>query len=109
MQKISPYYSLIRNNYKIDSIPYVGYGIRYNCNGITVICEDISSNLTDVIGLITLCNRLNLSFIHFSDVIDDFLTDLYFDKQKAANAVFLFCPRGLGIFPKIACMASGGT
>lgn len=84
-------YILVRRNYVIDSVPYVGYGIICNCRDEKLIAEDLTTVLQDVIALINLCNRLDLSPLHFSDVIDDFLTDIYIDKPKATNVAFLFC------------------
>ena len=83
-------YILVRRNYVIDSVPYVGYGIICNCRDEKLIAEDLTTVLQDVIALINLCNRLDLSPLHFSDVIDDFLTDIYIDKPKATNVAFYF-------------------
>ena len=47
------------------------YGMSYNDTTV----KDISVNKAKVENLVNLCNKLDLSFIHLYDVIDDFLVD----------------------------------
>ena len=83
-------YILVRRNYVIDSVPYVGYGIICNCRDEKLIAEDLTTVLHDVIALINLCNRLDLSPLHFSDVIDDFFQIYTQTNQKPQMWLFYF-------------------
>lgn len=68
-------YVLVRDTYLDDTGPHIGYGIAvFDSEHITIsVALDISSNETDVADIVQMCNRLNLSPIHFQDVIEDFL------------------------------------
>lgn len=82
-------YFLVRSECTIDCVPYIGYGIGYRNKDEQIIFEDISTILQEVTALVNRCNIHKLSPIHIEDAVDDFLTDIYFDKPKAANAAFL--------------------
>lgn len=85
----------------VDSIYYIGYGIRYRCKDVIISFDDLSYDILNVVALVNICNRLNLSPLHLPDIVDDFLSDIYFDKQKAANAAFCFI-QGVWGFPPTA-------
>lgn len=55
---------------------YCGFGICVNNEQGCCLCtvHDITCEREQLEGLVTLCNRLNLSFCHLYDVIEDFLS-----------------------------------
>ncbi len=74
-------YGIIKNEYIFEGEHRISYGIAvYDAPELlgttSVICSvpDIYSNYDAIAELVATCNRLQLSPVHLSDVIDDFLT-----------------------------------
>ncbi len=66
-------YQLVTAEKSLNGQNYVCYGIRLICAGTEVTVEDLSLDREEVEELVALCNRLELSPVHFRDVIEDFL------------------------------------
>ena len=68
-------YTLTKGLYIIEEKEHIGYGIRYRDSMMTKSFEDISMDRAKIIFLLDLCNSSELSPIHFSDVLEDFLAE----------------------------------
>ena len=68
-------YILIRDTYACDTDSHIGYGIAAvdHESKIVSAASDLSCNESEVAGLVKMCNELELSIVHFQDVIEDFL------------------------------------
>ena len=66
-------YELLITEKSLDGRQYRTYGIRLFYAGTEVSVEDLSLNREVVEELVERCNRLQLSPIHFKDVLEDFL------------------------------------
>lgn len=71
MQKVE--YALITTEKSLEGMDYVCYGIRMSYAGAQVSVEDLSLCKEEVEELIERCNRLELSPMHFQDVLEDFM------------------------------------
>ena len=69
-------YILIRDTYSGDTERHIGYGIAVvdNESAIVSAATDLSCNENEVAELVNKCNELELSLVHFQDVVEDFLT-----------------------------------
>lgn len=74
-------YGLIEEKYNCDGKSRISYGVAVYSDsatdGSTIIVEsvhDITCDKEKLLKLINNCNDLQLSRIHLSDVIEDFLT-----------------------------------
>lgn len=66
-------YELLTTVKTMDGKEYHTYGIRLSYAGTEVSVEDLSLDKNAVLQLAERCNRLQLSPIHFKDVLEDFL------------------------------------
>lgn len=62
--------------YSDDNGSHTGYGIVAVKDGSDVISAalDLPCNKTEVAELVKECNELELSLVHFQDVVEDFLS-----------------------------------
>jgi len=67
-------YILIQSTYSVDGKTHTGYGIGYADNS-SLAFEDLTLNPTTITKLVKLCNELDLSPIHFKDVVEDFFIE----------------------------------
>lgn len=70
------YYLITRNDlHAEDTGKYQAFGIALCDESSHIICQvdDITTDEAAIKRLIELCNRLKLSPLHLSDVVDDFL------------------------------------
>ena len=67
------HYEVVTSTKTLDGLPYVCYGIAMTYAGATVTVEDISLNRAEVEALSERCNRLELSPLHFKEVLEDFM------------------------------------
>jgi len=72
-ERSSAEYELLTTEKTMDGTTYFCYGIRLSYAGTEVCVEDISLDKTAVMELVEKCNRLQLSPIHFREVLEDFL------------------------------------
>lgn len=68
-------YILIRDTYSDDNGNHIGYGIVAvdSESKIVSAARDLSCNKDEVARLVEMCNGLELSPVHFQDVVEDFL------------------------------------
>lgn len=66
-------YELLMTENVLEERSYCCYGIKLCYAGTEVCVEDLSLNKEAVEELIEKCNRLQLSPLHFRDVLEDFL------------------------------------
>ena len=68
-------YILIRDTYSDDNGNHTGYGIVAvdHESKIVSAATDLSCNKDEVARLVQMCNELELSLVHFQDVVEDFL------------------------------------
>ena len=75
-------YELVKEIYEFENNQRISYGIvaytppsRENSSStIVVSLHDVTSDKEKLSELVLLCNRLNLSTIHFKDIVEDFVT-----------------------------------
>ena len=75
-------YTLIEEEFISYNITYTSYGINVcedlnGCGETSVVASihDITTDKLKLSKLISSCNRLKLSVIHLSDIIEDFLSE----------------------------------
>lgn len=71
-------YFIVKKKHETDGHTYTSYGIMYGTvKGGEIHAEkiilDISLDFGKVQNIVRLCNRKNLSILHFDDVIYDFI------------------------------------
>ena len=64
-------YKLISKKYRMENASYIGYGIATFDE--TVRIEDISVEKGEVEKLIVSCNDFDVSPVHLTDIVADFL------------------------------------
>lgn len=64
-------YKLISKKYYIENTSYIGYGIA--TSDVTVRIEDISTEKGEVEKLVGRCNDFDVSPVHLTDIVMDFL------------------------------------
>ena len=69
-------YVLVSDTYSDDTGTHAGYGIAVvDRKRVTISAAlDLSPNESEVADLVSKCNRLKLSPVHFQDVVEDFLS-----------------------------------
>ncbi len=66
-------YELLTTEKSLDGKRYHCYGVRLYYAGTEVSVEDLSLDKQAVEALVEKCNRLQLSPIHFREVLEDFM------------------------------------
>lgn len=66
-------YELIESRKELEGRNYCCYGVKLRYAGTEVCVEDLSLDRSEVEKLVKLCNELELSPLHFRDVLEDFL------------------------------------
>ncbi len=66
-------YELLCSKKTLDGLSYSCYGICLRFAGTAVKVEDLSLNRAEVEQLVERCNRLELSPLHFQEVLNDFM------------------------------------
>ena len=68
-------YILVRDTYSDDNGSHVGFGIIAVDRELNTISAalDLSCDESKVADLVCKCNELELSLVHFQDVVEDFL------------------------------------
>ncbi len=72
-EKAEARYELIESIKTLEEQEYRCYGIRLIFAGAAVDVEDLSLHRDEVETLVERCNRLQLSPLHFQDVLEDFM------------------------------------
>ena len=72
-EKAEARYELIESIKTLEEQEYRCYGIRLIFAGAAVDVEDLSLRRDEVEILVGRCNRLQLSPLHFQDVLEDFM------------------------------------
>ena len=71
-------YRLIEGEYTVDNQTHIGYGISLIKRGIIpadiASIHDISTDKSEIVRFIALCNELELDPIHLYDAVDDLLS-----------------------------------
>lgn len=68
-------YRYILSECEIDGSHRFGIVAICDCGTVLESYVDLSSNREKVMAFVELCNRLNLSAIHFSDAVEDFIAN----------------------------------
>ena len=75
-------YALLKEKHILGNECRISYGIVvYSCAGadgtstIVASVHDITSNKETLANLVDNCNRLKLSIVHLSDIVEDFLAN----------------------------------
>lgn len=75
-------YAITEEKYTLGNESRISYGIAAYSgakeNGTATIVasvHDVTSNKEDLMNLVDDCNRLKLSTMHLSDIVEDFLSD----------------------------------
>ncbi len=66
-------YRLIISRKELEGRTYTCYGVALHFAGATVEVEDLSLDRSAVEQLVERCNRLELSPLHFQEVLSDFM------------------------------------
>ena len=72
-ERATAQYELIESYKTLEEQFYRCYGIRLLFAGASVEVEDLSMDRREVEELVQKCNRLELSPLHFQDVLEDFM------------------------------------
>ena len=78
--KMKVKYIVVKTTYRCEGKERTAYGIAMadvNCDGMSVIktCSDLSEDEQKVSSFVTLCNKAELSPVHFFDAVEDFLAE----------------------------------
>ena len=69
-------YEVAEGDFKLDDESYRSYGLVVKEDDTTLKqIDDVSLEKNDVVNLVKLCNKLELSPVHIDDVIEDFMAE----------------------------------